>query len=602
MFTHPQHQSRELKQLIQKNAQGLTDQEIDYLTKFEFSQSNFYGLPKIHKSKTIQDEVRKQKSDYILTRQPDDLKFRPIVAGCNCPTHRLSEFMDRILKPLTHHIKSYIRDSIDFLNKLPEKISENSYFVTFDVSSLYTSIPHLLGLQAIEYWLDKQQETLNNRFSKIFLLQAIEFILCNNTFHFDGDTYLQICGTATGTRVAPTYATLTMAFLEETKLYPKIQNALGERAEKYTRENWFRFLDDCFIIWDIQLGTIEQLTDILNNMDPSINFTVEYNKKEIPFLDISVYSENGKIQTDMYHKETDTFSYLDFTSSHPHHCKENIPFNLARRICSIVSDTERRENRLNQLHKRLLRRNYPENLILACIQKAKAIPKESLRAQPDKSKSTNNNIAFITTYNPSHPDTFKYITSLKEGLRGSTKMRRIVDDQKWIKAHRQPPNLKDILCHSAFRQQKDQETSPKVRKCKNPRCGMCPHIEETSQISLNSNETEKFKIKEVMDCDSRNLIYCIVCRGCGEKYIGQTGDVIRNRVHKQQILHEDKRMLGMSEHISKCSQNYSPNFKIIPFFKIKSDNEDFRKNMESYFIKRFKPKLNKLTLSSITSQ
>ena len=103
---------------------------------------------------------------------------------------------------------------------------------------------------------------------------------------------------------------------------------------------------------------------------------------------------------------------------------------------------------------------------------------------------------------------------------------------------------------------------------------MCPHIEETSQISLNSNETEKFKIKEVMDADSRNLIYCIVCSGCGEKYIGQTGDVIRNRVrvHKQQILHEDKRMFGMSEHISKCSQNYSPNFKIIFFFKIKSDN------------------------------
>ena len=54
--------------------------------------------------------------------------------------------------------------------------------------------------------------------------------------------------------------------------------------------------------------------------------------------------------------------------------------------------------------------------------KSKAIPKESLRAQLDKSKSSNNNIAFITTYNPSHPDTFKYITSLKEGLRVSTKM------------------------------------------------------------------------------------------------------------------------------------------------------------------------------------
>ena len=58
------------------------------------------------------------------------------------------------------------------------------------------------------------------------------------------------------------------------------------------------------------------------------------------------------------------------------------------------------EKRLNQLHKRLLRTNYAENLILACIQKTKAIPKESVRPQPDKSKSTNNNIAFITTYNP----------------------------------------------------------------------------------------------------------------------------------------------------------------------------------------------------------
>ena len=75
------------------------------------------------------------------------------------------------------------------------------------------------------------------------------------------------------------------------------------------------------------------------------------------------------------------------------------------------------------------------------------------------------------------------------------------------------------------------------------------------------------------------------------------GDILTNRVrfHKQQILHEDKRMLGMSEHISKYSQNHSPNFKIIPFFKIKSDNEDFRKNMESYFIRHLKPMLNKLT-------
>ena len=62
---------------------------------------------------------------------------------------------------------------------------------------------------------------------------------------------------------------------------------------------------------------------------------------------MSVYSEEGKIQNDIHHKKTDTFGNLDFTSSHPRHCKENITFNLTRWICAISSDTERRENHLN---------------------------------------------------------------------------------------------------------------------------------------------------------------------------------------------------------------------------------------------------------------
>ena len=73
-----------------------------------------------------------------------------------------------------------------------------------------------------------------------------------------------------------------------------------------------------------------------------------------------------------------------------------------------------------------------------------------------------------------------------------------------------------------------------------------------------------------MDYDSRNLIYSIVCSGRGEKYIlQQTGFtcILKNRVifHKQQqILHEDKWMLGMSEHILESF----PSFQNHPFLKI----------------------------------
>ena len=88
-----------------KNAQGLTNTEIDYVTK-SVSLAKVVSkdlVPKLLKSKTIQGEV-KQKSDYILAGHPDGLKFRPIAAGCNCPTNRLSNFMDKILNPLIHHI------------------------------------------------------------------------------------------------------------------------------------------------------------------------------------------------------------------------------------------------------------------------------------------------------------------------------------------------------------------------------------------------------------------------------------------------------------------------------------------------------------------
>ena len=81
-------------------------------------------------------------------------------------------------------------------------------------------------------------------------------------------------------------------------------------------------------------------------------------------------------------------------------------------------------------------------------------------------------------------------------------------------------SLSNILCHSSFRPQKDHETSPVVRKCKNPRCGTCPHIEQRQKLVGIATKNEKFKIKEVID--SRKLIYC-VCSGCGEKYIGKTG-------------------------------------------------------------------------------
>ena len=49
--------------------------------------------------------------------EPSDLTLQPIVAGPNCPTRRLSNLVNVLLKPFLIHIKSYSKDNLDFLAK-----------------------------------------------------------------------------------------------------------------------------------------------------------------------------------------------------------------------------------------------------------------------------------------------------------------------------------------------------------------------------------------------------------------------------------------------------------------------------------------------------
>ena len=89
------------------------------------------------------------------------------------------------------------------------------YLVTLDVSSLYTNIPHNDGIQACSEFLDQR---LNPTIQTTRLCDLIRMILTNNTFTFNGQHYRQINGTATGTKMAPSYANLFMEKFENDAL------------------------------------------------------------------------------------------------------------------------------------------------------------------------------------------------------------------------------------------------------------------------------------------------------------------------------------------------------------------------------------------------
>ena len=249
------------KKFLQKFKSQMTEKEFDYLLNFEVKTNNFYGLPKVHKSKKSMKSVNQQ----ILDMSKSDLKLRPIVAGPSCHTHRLSNLIDILLRPYTKHVTSSLRDTTDFLNNLPDTILKDTILTSFDIEALYSNIPHKLGLEAIKYWIEKYPNTLNSRFSKEFIIDGIKFILENNIFCFNDTFYRQEKGTAMGTKFAPVYATLTIGYLEE-KLYTIIETNYDTEFTRYLKKYWKRFLDDCFVPWTKSEEELIKFHSVLNNL------------------------------------------------------------------------------------------------------------------------------------------------------------------------------------------------------------------------------------------------------------------------------------------------------------------------------------------------
>ena len=80
---------------------------------------------------------------------------------------------------------------------------------------MYTNIPQNEGLEATQEALE---EANDQNVPVDFLMKLLELVLKSNIFEFNSELFLQIIGTAMGTRAAPNYANLFMA----RKIDPKI--------------------------------------------------------------------------------------------------------------------------------------------------------------------------------------------------------------------------------------------------------------------------------------------------------------------------------------------------------------------------------------------
>ena len=117
------------------------------------------------------------------------------------------------MKPIAAQVKSYIKDTNDFLKKLRDlsDLAQDSIICTIDIVDLYPSIPNE-GLRFLRNVLERRS---NKNVCTDTLIEVAELVLRNNYFEFNEQYLKQIRGTAIGTKFAPPYAIIYMASLQE---------------------------------------------------------------------------------------------------------------------------------------------------------------------------------------------------------------------------------------------------------------------------------------------------------------------------------------------------------------------------------------------------
>ena len=462
---------------------------------------------------------------------PDTLKSRPICGGPKAVTQGASKLLDRILSPLVPHLKSYIKDEWDFVRKIPKEVEGNFKLMSCDIVALYPSIPTDLGLQALEYWIDRLRPVINNRFTKQFILQLAEFVLKNNFFVFDGKMFHQVIGTAMGSIFAPPYSQLTLGFLEETRLYPLLLSRFDKETCDLIINYFYRFMDDGTTLIPEEVDEAVILA-LLNSMHPAIQYTMERAERilvgmtptqKLVFLSLIIYlNVSGKIWTDVYYKQTNTHDYLHYRSHHPEHIKKNIPYVLAKRIIVLTSKEEAVKKNLDNLKVWLKDCGYPDKVIDHGIYSA------SLQGPAPKKEGTV--IPLISTYYSNYKNDH-LCTIAKQLINTSTndRVKKAFQDVQFVQALKQPPNLLRTLSNSKFISTSENQIAG-AYKCSNQNCKICKlYLQAVSSITMSNGTIWDIRCRPT--CSSLNVIYFLICSFCDhESYIGKT-DNTRDRTN-----------------------------------------------------------------------
>ena len=306
------------------------------------------------------------------THKPRDehnnLKFRPIVNSTDTFDRPVASAVARKLAPLLPRMKTYVKNSADFSNKIANmQLEADEIMLSLDVENLYTNVSIEKAIEAMRDKLEENPDILipkegtGDAMTIDSLDRLVKLCLSYSIFSFNEAIFRQIKGLAMGSPLSPTLANLFMSVLED-RLIRSCPVQIG---------HFWRYVDDCFVI--IKRGqNNENLTLMLehfNNGDPDIKFTMEVEEEgKIPFLDVLITRQgDGVLKTTVYRKPTHSGRGINFRSFHHPATKVGVVKTLTTRAMRNTSKENDLDEELNQLKREFIMNGFPGKLVERAI-------------------------------------------------------------------------------------------------------------------------------------------------------------------------------------------------------------------------------------------
>ncbi|KAL2087323.1 hypothetical protein ACEWY4_018382 [Coilia grayii] len=512
-----------LKQALRE--QQISDMEFKFLFQMNPIRPVLYTLPKIHKN---------------LLNPPG----RPIVSGIGSLTEPLSQFVDAHIKDLVYTLPSYLRDTMDFLKKLSDcHVDSDDLLCTMDVSSLYPSIPHKDGLDAMEHYL-KQRRVQDP--STEFLLTLSREILTKNYFKFQDRYYLQHRGSAMGSPMAPNYANLFMGKFELDFVYN------NNPYSKFLKRFW-RYIDDLYFIWSGSTDDLKNFHAYMKSKMPSIKFTLEFSLEQISFLDVLIKKDGTTLHTELYKKDTDRNTLLHFSSYHSPALKRSLPFSQLTRVRRICDSNSTFESHAKDLCEGFKERGYGEKLLNAHLNKVRQINRSDLLTpKPNKDQVR---LAMVSTYSPISTSVKRIVNKHWHILKTDPHIANVFTHSP-RHFYKRTSNLRDLLVKSDISGSRPTHFLSRPPSGNFP-CHNCVHCYAMVKGNMftHPNTGREYAVKGRITCNTTHVIYILKCP-CNLYYVGKTKRFLKTRIceHKSSTRNHDEKS-SVARHFNR--QNHS---------------------------------------------